>query len=316
MTLLHYLCTWVFVSAYWCATGEPGKCLPSQIGSIRRYCASVLPIALALPISITLNNTALVYIGAGLASIVGALSPVCTAVLSRLLGRSFSTTSLLGVLVAFAGAFYAGCTELRLLLRQDAHTDLHAQLKGLLFSAGALVMRATRVVLQDSLLSPSAYFGAAGTSASPEVLDAPEVKTGVARELRPEEVPLTGLQLLAVQSPAVVAVCMVFAVLTERPAEAWHALTPPIAWMLCLTCVIAVAVNSLGAWVLKELGSTSMQIIGKLNTIVTTAVSLAFFGENLPPMVLVGSAVVLIGVGIFEVGESRASAPAGSKQAV
>mmetsp|Transcript_90383 Transcript_90383/g.264463 ORF Transcript_90383/g.264463 Transcript_90383/m.264463 type:complete len:376 (-) Transcript_90383:125-1252(-) len=291
ITLLHYLCTWLVCILYWLARGEPQRLSPTSVGTVRRYLARMVPIALALPISIALNNKALVYIGAGLAAIVGTLSPVCTAILSRFFGRRLSTISWFGVMVAFGGAFWAGWTELRVIIHKESQFNTQNMSQGLAFALGALAMRSVRVVMQDSLLSPLAYAVSRMEKAEPAI---------------------SGLHLLAAQSPLVVVVALCFALLTERFADAIRTITAPIAVLLAVTCAIAVLLNVLGACVLKELGSTSMQIIGKLNSIVTTAVSMAFFSERLPMPVLFGSGVVLLGVAIFEIGEH--SAPSSAEQ--
>lgn len=312
VTLVHYLCTWAFCVGYWIWQREPEKCYPSSLGSMKRYLFRMVPIALALPISIALNNKALAHIGAGLASIVGTLSPVCTAVLSRIFGRRLTTVSWFGVLVAFGGALWAGCTELATILHRESAANARYQIQGLAFAIGALACRSIRVVLQDSLMSPTAYGGTAGLDTQSSVAlskqkgeDESEVSRPVPKQDLAPPANISGLHLLAIQSPAVILVSAVFAFVTESSVAAAAALTAPIVEMLVVTCFIAVCLNVVGACILKELGSTSMQIIGKLNTIVTTSVSMAFFHESLPVTVLCGSAVVLLGVAIFEVGEKN-----------
>jgi len=291
VTVLHYASTWTAVALYWCFMKEPHRCWPASVGSWARYFSKVIPIALALPISIALNNKALVYIGAGLAAIVGTLSPVCTAVLSRLFGRRLSLVSWFGVFVAFAGACCAGCMELQMILHRESRDSAHSKTRGLVFALAALGMRSIRVVLQDSMMSPFAYLRT-GTGSKAESKE----------PVGPVEVPLSGLHLLAAQSPLVVAVSLAFAFITENLKVACVSITVPVLRMLVVTCVIATLLNFLAICLLKEIGPTSMQIVGKLNSVVTTAVSLAFFGESLPVGVLVGSAIVLTGVAIFEMG--------------
>jgi len=314
VTLLHYVCTWAFCFGYWTYRGQPSKCLPGSMGSMRRYLIRIVPIALALPISIALNNKALAHIGAGLAAIVGCLSPVCTAVLSRTFGRRLTVISWCGVLVAFLGALWAGCSELRTIAHRETGASARSKLQGLVLALGALCCRSVRVVLQDSLMSPAAYRSVEGP---PSASSLPSAGTGGLRDpgeaLSPGEKSgaegageeICGLHMLALQSPAVLVVSAMFAFLTESCSDATRALTVPIVRMLVVTFAIAVCLNVVGACILKELGSTSMQIIGKLNTIVTTAVSMAFFHESLPVAVLCGSAVVLVGVAIFELGEKH-----------
>jgi len=281
VTFVHYTFTWIACAAYWAIMREPWRCLPSSVGSMRRYLQRMIPIALALPVSIALNNRALIFIGAGLCSIVGTLSPVCTAVLSRACGRRLSAQSWLGVAVAFGGALLIGAFEVRSALALHHVDQKLSMLWGLLFALLALGLRSTRVVLQDTLTSPSAYAG------------------GLAAD---KELPLTALHLLAAQSPPVVLVSLVFAFATESLPRACSQLTKPVVGMVVLTAVIATTLNILGASLLKDMGSTALQIIGKLNSIVTVAISMAFFGERLPGTVLAGTAIVLLGVAVFESG--------------
>jgi len=324
VTFLHYVCTWVICTGYWAWRREPEKCLPTSLGSMKLYFVRMVPIALSLPISIVLNNKALTFIGAGLAAIVGTLSPICTAVLSRVFGRRMTPISWFGVLVAFLGALWAGCSELTTILRRETEANAQAQIQGLSWAVGALAFRSIRVVLQDSLMSPKAYgeapAGPAASAPSPRAPaeqrnceDAPEGARQKSRgALEPQterEADISGLHLIALQSPAVVCVSAIFMFATENVGDALHALTVPVFRMLVVTIVIAVCLNCVGATILKELGSTSMQIIGKLNTVVTTAVSMAFFHESLPIAVLCGSAVVLVGVAIFELGEKTSQWP-------
>mmetsp|Transcript_30474 Transcript_30474/g.94658 ORF Transcript_30474/g.94658 Transcript_30474/m.94658 type:complete len:406 (-) Transcript_30474:160-1377(-) len=317
VTLLHYLCTWAFCLCYWLLNRQPEKCNPRSIGPMRRIVVSIVPIALALPISISLNNKALVFIGAGLVAIVGTLSPVCTAILSRLFGRRLSVISWLGVAVAFGGAFWLGLTELQIILHRESSINAHAKIKGMILALGAVASRSVRVVLQDCLLSPVSYGGgkpaewktSSAVASLEDTVGTHRKDTGESGQLPDEDKPLTGLHLLAVQSPAVICVATVFAFATERVSLAVRSITVPVAEMLVATCVVAVLLNVLSACVLKDLGSTSMQIIGKLNTIVTTAVSMAFFNESLPVVVLLGCGVVLVGVAIFELGETQPKVP-------
>jgi len=70
--------------------------------------------------------------------------------------------------------------------------------------------------------------------------------------------------------------------------------------MILLTCITATFLNVLGMTTMKQLGASSMQIIGKLNTIILLAFSMGFWGERMPQEVLVGTCFVLAGVAVFE----------------
>eukprot|EP00913_Durusdinium_trenchii_P030233 g28324.t1 len=85
--------------------------------------------------------------------------------------------------------------------------------------------------------------------------------------------------------------------------EAWNQLTPELGGYIALSCSFALALNFLGTFALHELGASAQQIVGKLNTICLASISVAFLGEHLPVVVVVGSALVLGGVAIFERGQ-------------
>merc|ERR1712008_34358 len=102
---------------------------------------------------------------------------------------------------------------------------------------------------------------------------------------------------------AVVLASLFFAMLTESASLAYEKLTVGAATALAGTCIVATLLNITGAYLLEKLGSTAMQIVGKLNIIMTVSVSMAFFDEVLPPAVLSGSAVILVGSAIFEQGQ-------------
>lgn len=277
VTVLHYLWTWATCALYFWYNNDLGKLKPSSVGTFWVYCRKMIPIGLSLPVSISLNNRSLLFIGAGLSSVVGTLSPVCTALTSRMVGRKLSHVSWFGVLVAFGGAFLIGAIELGNVNSRTHHGA--TTLLGLLFAVLALLLRSIRIVLQDTLTSPFAY------------------------QESSQETPITGMHLLVVQSPPVVLVALIFMFITEHVGDAISSLNWHITIMILITCGVATALNIIGALLLKELGSTHLQIIGKLNTIVTMAVSVAFFHEHLVPWILLGSAIILVGVGIFEYGE-------------
>merc|ERR1712048_532538 len=113
------------------------------------------------------------------------------------------------------------------------------------------------------------------------------------------------LHLWALQAPpcALVAACQ--ALISENVMQAWRQLTPAVGLMILGTCVSATILNLLGMLTIKDLGASSMSIIGKLNTIITVALAVVLLGEHLPGEVLAGTSIVLLGVFIFEHGESQ-----------
>jgi len=289
VTLAHYLTTWATTAIYWLAVGRPGNCFPSSAGSARRYAERFVPIALTLPVSITLNNSALSFIGAGLCSIVGSCSPIFTAVMSNCCGRNLSRASWLGVAIACGGALLLGWGEVHDL--RVSQQSAVATATGLCLSMGAVALRSVRIVLQDKVVAPLAY------------------RCGQPPGT-PAEDRLSPMHLLVVQSPAVVLASLFFAVLTESASSAYEQLTASAAAALAGTCVVATVLNITGAYLLEKLGSTAMQIVGKLNIIMTVSVSMALFDEVLPRAVLSGTAIILAGSAIFEQGQrSSESAP-------
>merc|ERR1712232_836918 len=84
---------------------------------------------------------------------------------------------------------------------------------------------------------------------------------------------------------------MGYAISTESVTSAWEQLTPSIAF--------------LGGLVLKDLGASAQQIVGKLNTICIAATSVAFLNEHLPLVVVLGTLMVMTGVVVFERGQHQ-----------
>ena len=112
VTSLHFLSVWLVSWMFWAAQGELfHRCNPASLGSSRRFFTFVLPIAASLPLSIVFKNTSLLYMGAGLAGVVGTMAPIITAILTHFLGRRISRHGWMGVLVATCGASFIAIGE-------------------------------------------------------------------------------------------------------------------------------------------------------------------------------------------------------------
>lgn len=179
-----------------------------------------------------------------------------------------------GVFVACAGATVIGIAKM-----QGAHGG-RLELIGVLFSGFSVLFRSLKVVLQDNLLNPSAYSS-----------------TGPSQQ---EQSPLSPEQAWAVQAPPCFFVSLAYALLVESPGSAWANLTTEVVAMIGCTCVSATFLNLASMRVLQQLGASSMQILGKLNIIVVVSFSVTFLGESLSSLVVVGAALMLVGVGTFE----------------
>jgi len=282
VTGLHFCCVWLACVCYWAWVGDLRKCLPASVGSSRRYFATVVPIVICNPISILFNNKAMIYVGAGLCAIVGALSPVTTAVLSRMFGRVLAMMSWAGVLVALCGAFVVSRLELDSMQNEEVASRRQV-LYGLSFAFVSLLARGVKIVMMDYLVAPDAY-------------------TGTLQHVR-REAPLAPMHVYALQAFPSAIFSVALALSTEDLRDAWKWLTYPVGQMILVSCVCGVSCQLLGVLVLRELGASSQQIIGKLNTLCTGALSVALLGETLPISILGGSGVILLGVALFEYGE-------------
>merc|ERR1740121_606451 len=268
------------------------KCVPTSIGSWSRYFRTVVVIALSAPVSVIFNNKALVFVGAGVCAVIGTLSPVCTAVLSRVFGRKLTLLSWIGVLVAFAGGAVISWSE----ITSAGHTEsskgkqletkqekaAHAAIiTGLGLAFLSLTGRSAKIVVMDHVLSPAAY----------------SQQSKMEQDIAP-------LHLYELQFPLSVVLSLAWSLRTEDAGKAWDQLTLPILGVVLFTAANALVLNFTGLYVLKEFGCSAQQIIGKLNTICIASLSVAFLGERLPMPVVLGGGLVLGGVALFEKGAS------------
>jgi len=274
VTTLHFLTVYCICLVHWAWAGDMEKCRPMSVGSQSRYMRTILPIALSLPLSIILNNQSLIYIGAGLSAIIATFAPITTAILSHALGRKVARTAWIGIVIASVGAVIIGYGKLHG-SRAVAHVDNMSL--GLALSMLAVLLRSMKVVLQDKLLAPSAYSDAS----------------------IPEK-PLSPMHVWALQAPPCALVSSLYMIATEDVFVAVSTMTPSCFRLILLSCVSASSLNIMGMFTIRNVGASSMQIIGKVNTLIIIAVSVAFFGEELQRLVLLGALLVLTGVGIFE----------------
>lgn len=281
LTTLHFSCVVVAVAAYWTWKGEPRKIFPWSI-PLLRWVKTVVPVAISQPISVVFNNKAMVYAGAGVCAVIGTLSPVCTAVISSCCGRRLTVLSWGGVIIAFLGALVISWGEVSSVEGESKNKSQIIQ--GLIYAFASLSGRCAKIVILDYMMAPLAY----------------------ARNTEPvDEEPLSVIHVLGLTYPwgAVLSLAYALTLGGESPQEAWNQLTPELGGYIALSCSFALALNFLGTFALHELGASAQQIVGKLNTICLASISVAFLGEHLPVVVVVGSALVLGGVAIFERGQ-------------
>merc|ERR1719336_2906434 len=124
---------------------------------------------------------------------------------------------------------------------------------------------------------------------------------------REVEEPMSVIHVYALTYSGGAFMSLLYSFWTESIVEAWNQLTLPVFGIVMCTAASALVLNFTGGYALADLGASAQQIIGKLNTIVISAFSVAFLGEHLPAIVLAGTALVLFGVAIFERGEHSAN---------
>lgn len=277
VTMLHFGCVWVVSCVYWVPSGF-SKWWSIQTSSNRSnewFLRNIVPLALSNPLTVAFNNTALTYVGAGMCAIVGTLSPVSVAIFSWICGHRLSFLSWNGIFVAFSGALLIAFGEIST-IQVANHSGWFL---GVLFALASVGARSLKIVIMDLLMAPTDYQSAASSS------------------------PLSPMELYSMQAPWCFVTSLFFAMTTESIPAALKQLTPETCGLILVTCVSAVLLNFAGIFALKELGASSQQIIGKLNTICVAAISMAFLQEQLSRLVLLGSAVVLSGAALVELGK-------------
>jgi drug/metabolite transporter (DMT)-like permease len=280
VTTLHFMSVWVVCWLYFIvSTGDLSKCMPKSLGSVRRYIVYIVPISCSVPLSVVLNNQALLFMGAGLNGIFSTLTPLTTALVSHMLGRRIAKAGWGALFIAFTGAVIIGSGKFR------TNSASKSPLLGMSFALVAMGLRSVKVVLQDRILAPSAYAGKEkeekGCSATPS----------------------TPMHVWALQAPACTLVSLAVAVCSEDLTGAWHQLTPSTGGMILLTCVTATAVNLLGLHNTKNLGATLGQVVGQLNTVLLVTFSVAFYDETFSSQVVVGTALLFAGVSAYQLAE-------------
>eukprot|EP00927_Polykrikos_kofoidii_P062615 TRINITY_DN57417_c0_g1_i1.p1 TRINITY_DN57417_c0_g1~~TRINITY_DN57417_c0_g1_i1.p1 ORF type:complete len:366 (+),score=48.64 TRINITY_DN57417_c0_g1_i1:131-1228(+) len=296
VTAMHFFSVWMVCIAYWATKYDIVRFSPLSIGSYRRYFVTITPITLSLPASVALNNVAMTYVGASVNAVVGTLTPIVTAAVACVLGRGLSCYGCFGMLIACIGALVVTYGELQYAAGDAGLFGQSPTLLGLSLSGASVIARSLKVVMQDRLLNASEY-GAKGGDDSPG------------------PVPMGPMHLWALQSTPCLFVAICYSLAVERWSEAWALLTWQVGGLILCTCASATWLNLAGMCIIKDLGASSMQIVGKMNTIVTIALSVALLGEHLPIAVVIGTVVVLFGVSIFEHAETSSRSQLTRKEA-
>jgi len=262
-----------FCSAFAGMGARSSKLQASSFEWWRWYAEHFIPLALTTYLSIALNNCSLVYLGAGLSSLLGLATPVITAAVAALFGLEVAPIAWLGIAVAVAGDTGIAREGLKLSIGVGRPT---AEVTwGLLLSLMSLITRGVKTVFADRLLNP--YDG-------------------------DERQRLQPMEVLFLLSPPLAVLGLLGTFLSDGAAP-WLELLGLSTWswgMLILSTVAATYLNTAAVYIIKMLGAPASQIASKLNILVTAVLSCALFGERLTFAYAVGTVFILAGAGIFE----------------
>merc|ERR1719331_610461 len=152
-----------------------------------------------------------------------------------------------------------------------------------------MFLRALKAVLQERLMGHGLGFQSKAAGTRP------------VSQLEP-------MQLVSLQSPVLTAVAVLLMVLVEGfgGLSALPRISSTAAGLVALSCFAATSMNFAGMCAIRKLGAPASQLAGKLNVFVTTALSSAFFGDELTAGEVCGGMVALAGLAIYEKAQKRA----------
>ncbi|CAE7697974.1 GONST5 [Symbiodinium sp. KB8] len=282
---LHFLCVWLASWAVERRSGAKDGLLLMDLKSsgydnAEWYVKRILPIAVLQTLNVVLNTCSLLYIGAGFNAIIGILCPVLTALVSATLGARITSLAWAGMVIAIAGDAVISIEGLKNISKGGSE-PLSLAVFGMSLGVGALFARSVRSVLMDCQMNEYA-----ADKACPR--------------LKPT-------QVVALASPAVFVLGFALTLILEgwKPYMELLSLNTSAALLLAFSTACAVYLSLMGMVLIKMLGAAAAQIAGKLNILVTVALSSAFLHERLSLGFIVGAAAVLAGAAIFEHAKAR-----------
>jgi len=280
---LHLFCV-CMVLAIWeaCqARFRKGSTLSLMLGKHGEHASSLTwyinrfgPIAVLQCMNVTLNTSSLLYIGAGLNALVGILAPVLTALVAVVLGAKISSVGWIGIALAIFGDGIISLEGFKNVVKEGSTISL--AMLGIGLGVLAMIARSVRSVLMDCQMNKYS-----------------------ADEGCPK---LSPVELATFLSPLVFVFSFSLALRFEGidPYMQLRTMSTYALSMLALSAACAVFLTIMGLVVIKMLGASAAQIAGKLNVLITVALSSAFLGESLTGLEILGGAVVLCGAGLFE----------------
>lgn len=249
------------------------KLRPTDLDWLKWYAERFAVLAAATYASIVLNNCSLMYLEAGLSSMLGLATPVVTAWVATIFGLQLAPMAWFGIAVAVAGDAGIAMEGMKLSIGVGKHSG--TVMWGLLLSFMAMLARGLKSVFADRLVNP--YDGDERQSMQP-------------------------LEVMFLLSPLLAVLGLLGTFLQDGTAP-WLELVDLSAWawgLLILSTMAATYLNTSAVYLVKMLGAPASQIASKLNILVTAVLSCALFGERLTFAYALGTVLVLAGAWIFE----------------
>lgn len=289
LTFLQYLLLSIFsISMFWKritrirnADGTIFKLRSTRFLSF--YTRKILPVVLTLAVGVSLNNTSLGVISPGFNAVLGQLTPVLTAIFSSFLGTRFSRRAWMAIIFAVLGGLCAMRGGM------SAETKLHRGEAwfGVFLSLSSMICRSLKNVLMERNMN--------GSGSNSEV-------GGVFRE--PDPILNPG-EMIVLQTPLVALVLLVMSCFTKAGVRGpihqilYSDHSGFIAFGVFVNATSASLLNFAGMYILRSIGATSMQLVGKCNTFVVLAFSAAYFGEIVSLAEVAGAGIVLWALWLF-----------------
>jgi len=283
ITSFHFACVFITIvcwRAYIAASGMKDSLTVIFVGRsscLVWYIRRLAPIAVLQCINVGCNTWSLLYVEAGFNALIGILAPIVTAMVAAACGSSISGMGWFGICLAIVGDGLVSTEGTRLAMRHGEAYGI--VLFGIGLGISAMLARSVRTVLIDCQMNVYA-----------KDADCPK---------------LSPIELAALLSPSIMCMGILNAVVVEgvdgfkQLLAPWHLSLYALS-MLILSTTTAVYLTIMGLVLVKLLGASAAQIAGKLNILVTIALSSAFLGESLSALEILGGVIVLIGATIFE----------------
>eukprot|EP00930_Biecheleria_cincta_P101348 TRINITY_DN92987_c0_g1_i1.p1 TRINITY_DN92987_c0_g1~~TRINITY_DN92987_c0_g1_i1.p1 ORF type:complete len:380 (+),score=58.37 TRINITY_DN92987_c0_g1_i1:72-1211(+) len=227
--------------------------------------------------NVVLNTVSLAYIGAGLNALIGIMTPLSTALVAYAFGAPISSVGWTGIVVAILGDAIISTGGLTPMAAEG--TGFSMAFIGITLAVGALLARSTRTVLLECQMTPF-----------PGDQDCPK---------------LGPIEVVVMICPVMLFTACMISISLEglAPFQLLLTLEPMTAAMFLLSIASALYLTFMGVHIVKMLGASAAQIAGKLNVLVTVALSSAFLGEEMTSQFIMGAVLVLAGAATFEFGQ-------------